>query len=219
MDRADKIIKIKVSDSAIQRCFVFRNFIVVEVDSFQQGAEKIAIRELTKSVTPKIACSSRTLVGEVILDIKNENVYGARGDFLMTENADGFGKSYGINIYSKKSSKALKRLTYHNEKDLIVTDLKDSLSIEFYMELKLSCTFATKDPSCWERIKKENKIPTDIVEKPKCEEVYSGNAFKSSPELKKKPGAVQVFALVKIPNVKSDEIQFMKGEATCDATP
>lgn len=219
VNRADKIIKIKRGDSLIQRCFVFKDFIVIEVDSHQKGAQRIAIRDLTKNTTPKKACSSPALSGEVVLDIGSEYVFGVRGDYLFTEGSDGFGKTNWINIYSKKSPKALKRLNYHSEKDFIITELKDTLALEFYMNLKLTCTLSSKDPSCWERTKKENKIPGDIVEKPKCEKVYEGDAFKTSPELKNNPQAIQVFTHVKMEDIKSKTIQFMKGEATCDASP
>lgn len=214
INKPDKVIKLKG-----QNCHVFSDFIVVEKISDQKGADRIAVRSL-KNISPKAGCSSESLKGENVLDINSEYVYGVRGNFVFTQSADGFGQLNALKVYSINSPKSLQTLNYHIEKDLIVTDLKDSLALEFYSQLKLTCTLAQKGNECWERIKKENGIHKDhVVGKPDCDEVYAGHSFKTSPELKNNPDAVQVFALVKIPDVKAKGKEYLKSQATCDATP
>lgn len=212
INKADKVIKLKN-----QKCHIFKEFIVVERLSDKKSADRIAVRTL-KNASPEVACSSDTLRGEVVLNISSELVYGVRGDFIFNEVYDGARKLNAIKVYSIKSPEALQNLTYHMAKDFIVTDLKNSLALEFYTQLKLTCTLASQGDECWEKIKRENGMTKEqVVGKPDCEDVYRGHAFKTNPELKNNPAAVQVFALVKIPDIRSKEKNFLKSQATCDA--
>jgi hypothetical protein len=95
-----------------------------------------------------------------------------------------------------------------------------TLSLEYFHRMKLNCSLAYATAKCWAETLKDNAVPSAAApERADCGSVFRGKAFRKFPELLQKPDAVQVFAKIRIADVRNVKLQYLGGRALCSASP
>ncbi|MEK7877269.1 MAG: hypothetical protein AAB325_13890, partial [Pseudomonadota bacterium] len=73
---------------------------------------------------------------------------------------------------------------------------------------------------CWDETLKDNAVPSaTAMERADCGSVFKGKEFKKYPALLQKPDAIQVFAKIRIADVRNVKLQYLGGRALCNASP
>ena len=226
--KATKIIKINRDDvdsgitgvSSVQKCYVFPEFLAIEVDSNQKGSFSIAIRKRDKKKKLDSLCKEIDSPNDHIIANNEQYVLGARGHYLFTISADLFGDLGNVWIYDGLTGKQLYDAPFSVAHDFIVKEKHKALSIEFYRQLNLPCSLWGENQACWAKILKANEVP-DIVNIaiPDCLKVYDGEEFKNSPKLHEIPDAIQVFTKVVVEDIDLPIHKFLNGKPTCNMTP
>jgi hypothetical protein len=206
---------------AFETCYVFPQFVILQLDSGNMGADSISVRHTKKSDDPKKVCTSKSWPQELKLPlVDTEYFLGAQEGVLFTQSADLFGNQGTIWIYDVMNGKQLFKADYSTAQDFIVKFQDKAIALEFYKQLKLNCPLHESEKTCWQKILKDNGVPNAIsISPPDCKDAYKRLDLNKNPSLSKLPDAVQIFAKVKIENVKKPEVNFLIAIPTCNHTP
>ena len=226
--KATKVIKTSREDvesgqtdkASFQKCHIFPKFLAIEVDSNQKGALSIAIRKRGKNKDIEEACRAIDWPGDMMIVNNEQYVLGARGHFLFTISADGFGDSGTIWIYDAENGKLIYDAPYSLSQKFSVLENHNNITIRYHKQLKLSCSLATEPEKCWNQILKENEIPSSVkVQLPNCKVAYESADFKKSPKLLQIPEAVQIFTPVVVEDLDLPIARYLDAKPICFATP
>lgn len=208
---------------SFQSCHVFPNFVVVELDSGQIGADMITLRKRgpkDKKGQIKALCETHSVQGEIPLAAQEQYFFGAAGDFLFTRSADATGAEGGLWVYDSATGKTLHEASYHLKREFLVRLKNKTLSLEYFHRMKLNCSLAHASPKCWDETLKDNAVPSAAaLKRADCASVFKGKEFRKYPKLLQKPDAVQVFAKIRIADVRNVKLQYLGGRALCNASP
>jgi hypothetical protein len=148
-------------------------------------------------------------------DLSGEYYFvGAKGGYLFFESADSFGDQLDFQIRSAVNGKKLFSSTRNDSEGFSLTSNKNNVvSVTFFKALKVSCPLAQEGPSCWQKILKENEIPTTVkLVEPDCE-----SSFKSG----KSPldNRAMVSVPVRVQDLSKPRVTFLTGAPTCIPAP
>jgi hypothetical protein len=203
-----------------QECFVFPQFTAVQVDNGEKGAMSISIRPRLKSNPTAETCDPQAKSEDLEIPYNEQYVFGARGGFLFTESADLFGNSGSLWIYDTPSRKQLLEAVYDTTRAVKVSANDGRTALEFYQQLKVTCSLMENRKECWTKILKENEVPTSVhIKAPDCKDAMKSIDLKKYPSLLKNPGVVQIFAKVRVADIAKPKTEFLSGKSFCNATP
>jgi len=228
LERAEKILEFPRKDLvssaegevSAQRCHVFPTFVAVEIDTGRVGADEVWLRRREPGKAVEGICAARKRAGEMTLKREEQYVLGAAGDFLFTQSADGAGEEMGLWVYDAVSGNQLFQASYHMHRDFRVARRAGTVSLEYFSRLSLACDLSQKGPSCWRSTLRDNHIASGVkINRPDCRAVFQSADWKAHPGFAHEPRAIQLFAKVLVPDVRTAKLQFAGGDTLCSAAP
>lgn len=229
LQKADKIIKItrkdlfphRIGEVPFQTCYVYPQYVVVEVDSGQIGADEINIRKLSKPEEAEKICAQESTPGQVRIYNADNYFAGAIDDYVFTISSDGSGAASALWIYNAKTGYQQLSIDYDHDRGLHVKKEGGTVALDFYEELNLKCGLGGNFAGCWERTLKENRIPSSLgLKAPNCKPVFESADFKKYPQMLDDPRAIQIFAEVHIDDIRTHKKEYVKdGPTLCNAAP
>ncbi len=195
-------------------CWNYKSYAIAQVnDPAIKGAKEIFLR--FNKVKSDI-CAPHFSGKEINLSELSGEYYfqGAKGKYLFFGSADSFGDQLAFQIRFSENGKKLLSSTRNDDKSFLLASQKNNnVSLSYHLSLKVSCSLAKEGRSCWQRILKENRVPSSLkLSEPDC---------KSSFEKGKSP--LDNRALVSVPvvihNLSKPKIVFTAGTPTCNPAP
>lgn len=127
---------------------------------------------------------------------------------------DSFGDQLAFQIRFSENGKKLLSSTRNDGKNFILVKQKNnSVSLSYHLSLKVSCLLAKEGRRCWQRILKENRVPTSLkLSEPDCKSSFEkGNSPLDNRAIVSVPVVIQ--------NLSKPKIVFTAGTPTCDPAP
>jgi hypothetical protein len=203
------------SDGQVEfECWNYKSYAIAQVnDPAIKGAKEIILRF---NKTKSDICAPDFSGKEINLsDLSGEYYFqGAKGKYLFFESADSFGDQLAFQIRFSESGKKILSSTRNDGKSfLMVSQKNNNVSLSYHQALKVSCSLAKEGHSCWQRILKENRVPSSLkLSAPDCK-----NSFEKGKSALDNQALVS--APVMIHNLSKPKIVFTAGTATCDPAP
>lgn len=205
---------------AFQNCFVFPKFVIVEVDTGSKGADAISIRHAKKSAHTDAACKAKSWPGEIKLAAQENYFQGARSGVLFTRSADMFGNLASLGAWELTTGQQIFEAKYSVARDFMVTATNGKVSVEFHQKLITACSVLEPGQDCWRRIVRDNNITTALeTTKPDCSAAIAALAAQGGPSLQKNADVVQLFAPVKIKDLRNPKVHHLNSSVLCNQTP
>jgi hypothetical protein len=207
---------------SVQLCFVYRDLLVIQVDTHEKGAHGLALRRVSASKSSDVdrICAARTWSGEQVLPDNEQYFAGRLGPYVFAQSADSFGGAATLWAYDAGSGKQIRAVDYYNAKPLVLRRSGDDVAVDLHQQLVTPCSFARDAATCWRKTRAENAIPDAVtIAPPDCSSLYASKDFADYPELLGNPKAVQLFAKATIPALGRAVVEYRSGPVVCVAAP
>jgi hypothetical protein len=151
---------------ARRTCFVYRDFVVKEVDRGKKGAEELAI---APNKPGNAACPEK-LAGEMVVKSEDWSGYalGAKGPFVFFDADDGLNDGLPFAVYSAKSGKKLFEDSHKGEAFNAVALTDHGLVMRYRRVWLAPCSMMSE--SCWQKVKAATGLADSL--RPDCAQAY-----------------------------------------------
>jgi hypothetical protein len=95
----DDIESSQPGEHSLQNCFVFKNVMVVTIDSHQKGLDRIIVRKNTKGKDVQQMCAVQSWPDDLEIPYNEQYVLGVHEDFLLILSA--MKKQFGYTTYTQ----------------------------------------------------------------------------------------------------------------------
>jgi hypothetical protein len=198
-------------------CFVFPQYVVLELDEGQKGASELIVRPRSKGTSVSELCKKASSSKSILLKNVSGYFLGASGRYIFEISADSFGVLMGMTVYDAFTGKTMLDTEFNEKnKQFLIERSKDKVSVTYYQRLKVSCFPTHQNGACWKRILKENNIDKDLkIKAPSCK-----TALSYAPDAAKTPeSSLLLTTKVRIDDLSQPKTIFQGGDSTCDAAP
>lgn len=198
-------------------CSNYGRFAVTEVNDGDVGAAEITIRYREKNsdlCRKEFTGRERKLDLNMLSQGNPVDFAGVKEDFLMIEEAEGFGDEQKFAFVKSSDGKKIFEDKRSTSNELTFTTESGHLGIEFYKLLRVSCPLVKVGASCWAQVLKDNQVPISLgITEPDCAKVYKEEKVV---DLDDPP---QISVPVKVANLDAPGVVYLKGVTHCHATP
>jgi hypothetical protein len=199
-----------------RNCQVYRSHAVIWIDDpWIMGAAEIQIRVRPKGMKAAQVCGTEFRGRAFSIAPDEAYPWGVRGRFLFLQSADGFGALRDFRIYDMDSGKKVLEDTFHEETGITLSRGPRGLELTYWTALpKITCVPRAEDPTCWARIRVENRVPPGAeMAPPDCQA-----AVASEPSVLE-THAVQITVAIQVQGFARARATFLSQPPTCDPAP